>query len=198
MIKIKLWGRICPQASSLVETAIFNLKDSQEPIIVLLNTPGGSLTDAFAICDLLNNITNPVITVAIGLCASAGAMIFNCGKSRYISPHTSYMIHQPMTSMPAGYQNVSDLHYTKSKLSSSLRLYKSYITKGTQIPEDKLKYAFVEGNDLYITAKNCKKYKIATNIFTSWEDLYERENINIDEDETLLFDMLTQITEAEG
>lgn len=197
MIKIKLWGLIGPQSSSLVETAIFNLKDSDEPIIVLLNTPGGSLTEAIEICDLLSNIANPIITVALGLCASAGAMIFNCGKSRYISAHTSYMIHQPMTNLPAGYQNVSDLHYTKNKLSSSLRLYKSFVTKGTQIPKDKLDYAFKEGNDLYISAKNCKKYKIATNIFTSWNDLYERENINIDEEQTLLFDMLAQPTEAE-
>ena len=190
MIKIKLWGRIVPQSSSIVETAIFNLKDSEEPIIVLLNTPGGSLTDAIAICDLLNNIPNPIIT-------SAGAMIFNCGKSRYISQHTSYMIHQPMTILPAGYQNVSDLHYTKSKLSSSLKLYKSFITKGTQIPEEKLNYAFKEGNDLYINAKDCKKYKIATNIFTSWNDLYQRENINIKEEQTLLFDMLTETVETE-
>lgn len=197
MIKIKLWGTIGSQASSIVESAIFNLKDTHEPIIVLLNTNGGSLTDAIAICDLLNNIPNPVITVAIGLCASAGAMIFSCGKSRYISPHTSYMVHQPMTPMPEGYQNVSDLHYTKNKLSSSLKLYKSYITKGTEIPEDKLNYAFKEGNDLYITAKNCKKYKIATNIFTSWDDLYVRENINIDEEQTLLFDMLVQNIQAE-
>lgn len=197
MIKIKLWGRIVPQSSSIVETAIFNLKDSEEPIIVLLNTPGGSLTDAVAICDLLNNIPNPIITVALGLCASAGAMIFNCGKSRYISQHTSYMIHQPMTILPAGYQNVSDLHYTKSKLSSSLKLYKSFITKGTQIPEEKLNYAFKEGNDLYINAKDCKKYKIATNIFTSWNDLYQRENINIKEEQTLLFDMLTETVETE-
>ncbi len=197
MIKIKLWDVIGPQASSLVENAIFNLKDSKEPVIVLLNTPGGFLNESIAICDLLNSIPNPVITVILGLCASAGAMIFSCGKSRYISQHSSYMIHQPMTSSLDKYSNLADLEYTKNSLKESLKLYKSYIIKDTQIPKDKLNYAFKQGNDLYINANNCKKYKIATNIFKSWEDLYARENININEEQTLLFDMIIQNVRAE-
>lgn len=40
MIKLKIWGNIGPKTSYIVEQAIAELKDENEPIIVLINSLG--------------------------------------------------------------------------------------------------------------------------------------------------------------
>ena len=76
MIKIKIWGEIQLQTSSVVETALSNITDKDEPILILINSPGGHLSEAIAICNLLKAVPNPIITVTFGYCASAAVMIF--------------------------------------------------------------------------------------------------------------------------
>lgn len=43
------------------------------------------------------------------------------------------------------------------------------------------------GNNLYLTTSECIKYKIATNKFKSWDDLYKKEKINR-EDKTYVYE----------
>ncbi len=197
MIKIKIWGTINLQTSDLVESAIASISSDDEPVLIILNTPGGTLADSIAICDMLKAIPNPIITLAIGECESAGAMIFSCGTSRYIAKDTIYMIHQPMSGTFGEYQNAADCEEKRNYLAKLLNIYKKYIIENSNIPKEKLDYAFKNGNDLYLSYKECLKYKVATKEFISWNKLYNNENINIADERVASFDVLipTQSTE---
>lgn len=62
----------------------------------VINSHGGSLTDAFAIIDVMRHSSIPVHTLGIGQISSAGLMIFmaGCHKNRVLTPNTTIMSHQ--------------------------------------------------------------------------------------------------------
>jgi len=74
--------------------------DSQDPkkdISIYINSPGGSVYDAFAIYDTINFIKADVSTIAVGMAASAAAFLLSSGTKgkRFALPHSKIMIHQP-------------------------------------------------------------------------------------------------------
>jgi len=70
---------------------------SQEPIKLFINTPGGTADDGFAIHDILRFVKAPVYAICTGLTASAGTIILlGVPKERRLAlPNSRIMIHQP-------------------------------------------------------------------------------------------------------
>ncbi|MCQ2534308.1 MAG: ATP-dependent Clp protease proteolytic subunit [Clostridia bacterium] len=65
------------------------------PIRVVINSPGGSVSDGFAIIDAMESSPCEIITMATGIAASMAAVILAAGNKRYATPRTEIMIHQP-------------------------------------------------------------------------------------------------------
>lgn len=70
-------------------------KNSKEPINIYINTPGGHVSSGLAIYDVSNLIKAPIITTALGMCASMGVILLLMGNKRYATKHTRLMAHQP-------------------------------------------------------------------------------------------------------
>jgi ATP-dependent Clp protease protease subunit len=62
-------------------------------ITMLINSPGGSVIDGFAIIDVMENLQCEVTTVGVGLQASMGSHILAAGDRRYMAEKASLMIH---------------------------------------------------------------------------------------------------------
>lgn len=71
--------------------------DSKKDIYLYINSPGGSVYDALAIYDTMQYVTNDVVTVGIGVQASAAAFLLSSGTKgkRYMLPNSTVMMHQP-------------------------------------------------------------------------------------------------------
>ena len=71
-----------------------------KPIVLVINSPGGSVTDGMAIYDLVRSLSSPVITVVMGLAASMGSLLSLCAKKghRFAFPNARIMVHQPLIS----------------------------------------------------------------------------------------------------
>lgn len=70
--------------------------ESPKPITLVINSPGGSISDGLLLIDTMAAIPNDVITVATGLAASMGAVILAAGTKRYTLRHSKTMIHEPL------------------------------------------------------------------------------------------------------
>ena len=73
-------------------------QDQKKPIHFYINTPGGSISDGFAIFDTIRFIRAPVISICTGLSASMGTILMLAPtdkKNRVCLPNTRFMIHQP-------------------------------------------------------------------------------------------------------
>ena len=74
--------------------------DPQAPVYLHVDSPGGVVTSGFAIFDTARFIAPEVITVVVGLAASAGSLISLCAKkkNRVAFPNAKFLIHQPLIS----------------------------------------------------------------------------------------------------
>lgn len=68
-----------------------------KPILLVINSPGGSVDSGFAIWDQIKMITSPVTTLITGLAASMGSILSLCAapKCRFATANARIMIHQP-------------------------------------------------------------------------------------------------------
>ncbi|GAX13113.1 hypothetical protein FisN_17Hh042 [Fistulifera solaris] len=73
-------------------------EDSDKPIYLYINSPGGSVIAGLAIYDCMQHIKSEVITINLGLAASMGSFILAAGSKgkRLALPSSRIMIHQPM------------------------------------------------------------------------------------------------------
>lgn len=71
-------------------------------IILLINSPGGSVSDGLLIYDQIRQSKKPVITVCIGKAMSMAAILLASGHRRYILPHSKVMIHEPLIEQTGG------------------------------------------------------------------------------------------------
>lgn len=71
-----------------------------EPILFVINSPGGSVDSGFAIWDQIMMITSPVTTLVTGLAASMGSILSLAAApgKRFASKNARIMIHQPLIS----------------------------------------------------------------------------------------------------
>ncbi len=84
-------------ASVIAQLLVLEQDDPEKPITVIVNSPGGSADSGFAIYDAMRFVKCPVRSIVMGLCASAGVMIFLGGDkgSRFATPTARFLLHQP-------------------------------------------------------------------------------------------------------
>jgi ATP-dependent Clp protease protease subunit len=83
-------NRLCAQLIMLAE------EDPARDIVMLINSPGGSVSAGLAVYDTMRAIGPDVATVAMGLAASMGQFLLSAGTpgKRYTLPHSRILMHQ--------------------------------------------------------------------------------------------------------
>ena len=93
-------GEVNTQSANLVIAQLIFLeaKDPSKDISLYINSPGGSVSDGFAIFDTMNYIKCDVSTICVGTAASMGAFLLAAGAKgkRYALANSEIMIHQPL------------------------------------------------------------------------------------------------------
>ena len=96
---IFLGGPIDDNVANVVVAQLLFLEseDPDKDIHLYINSPGGSVTDGFAIFDTMNYIKCDVSTICMGMAASMGAFLLAAGAKgkRLALPNSDIMIHQP-------------------------------------------------------------------------------------------------------
>lgn len=89
--------------ANLVMAQLLHLEseDPDRDVNLYINSPGGSITDLFAVYDTMQYIKPDVSTVCMGVAASAAAVILAGGAEgkRFALPHARVMLHQPRGGM---------------------------------------------------------------------------------------------------
>ena len=96
--KIYMWGEVSDKTAKYVIDRLEYLDlEGDDEIQLFINSPGGYVTDGFAIYDTIMSLESPVSTICTGLAASMGSILLSAGKKgrRFIQPHAKVMIHQP-------------------------------------------------------------------------------------------------------
>ncbi len=113
-------------------------EDSNAPVTVFVNSPGGDADSGFAIYDMLRFCRFPVRTICAGLAASAGVPIFLGGDkgSRFSLPHSRFLLHQPSMQMMG---QTSDLEITAREINKIRDKYNAIVSAETGRDADQIK-----------------------------------------------------------
>ena len=97
---VMLYDEVNSVNASLIVAQLLYLEgqDASKDINFYINSPGGSVTDGFAIYDTMKYIKCDVRTISMGLSASMGAFLLAAGTKgkRIALPNSEILIHQPL------------------------------------------------------------------------------------------------------
>ena len=97
---ILLSGEVNKKLAEKVISQLLLLEaESDEPVKVMIDSPGGDVDAGYAIFDMIRFIKPDVYTIGMGLVASAGALILLAApkERRLALPNSHYLIHQPLS-----------------------------------------------------------------------------------------------------
>lgn len=146
--------------------------DSDKPIYIYIDSPGGSIDSGFGIYDVIRFINAPVYTIGTGLIASMGSIILlSVPKERRLGlPNSHYLIHQPLIGGVA--QGVAtDLEIQAEEISKSKEKLIKLISDETgksveQVAKDC-------DRDHWLTAGEAKDYGLISKVISSRKELQE-------------------------
>ena len=141
-----------------------NLSASPPPYLTLLiNSPGGDLSAAFALIEVMQGSRIPVRTVGLGEICSAGLIVFMSGSkgNRIITPTCSVMSHSFSTEMSGNYHEL--LNVAKELNFTHERMVAQYI-RCTTMSREEVIARLVPHNDVFLSPSETIAMGIADEI----------------------------------
>lgn len=145
---------------------MFHAKDTpEEPIIVFIDSYGGYVDSLAMMIETLDEVPNPIITVAMGKAISCGAILLSHGDLRYVGRHSRVMVHE--VSGGAG-GNVHDIYADALEIKRLNTYWMDLLAKNCSISGgyEGLRRIIKgkDGRDLYLTAEQAVKFGIADRV----------------------------------
>lgn len=140
--------------------------EQRKPITLYVMSGGGSLYYMWTLVDIMLASKTPIITVNLGLAASAASLIFLAGSQRLMLQNSVVVIHQGSTELSGDANKILD---TVDNYKTELERMKAYILSRTTIPVR----LFNKKNkdDWYIDPKTCMEYGICHTLVESIDQI---------------------------
>jgi|SRR3989338_8129954 len=138
-------------------------QDQSKDIIFYINSPGGSIYDAFAIYDTMQFVKSDIQTVGVGVQASAAAFLLSSGTKgkRLLLPHATVMIHQPSAGTKG---RVSDMEIDLKEGLRMKKLLNEIMAENTGQSLKKIETDMER--DFWMSAEEAKKYGLVDKVIT--------------------------------
>lgn len=138
------------------------LSGVNQPIHLMINSGGGSVTAAWQICDIMDCIATPVFTIGVGTVASAALAIFINGQrgNRILSDKTSVMSHQYTWGIEGKYK---DLVHTQEEFGNIYARLEKHYTRNTKLSADFVRKKLLS-DDCWLTAEQAKKLQLTDHV----------------------------------
>lgn len=166
---ILITGGISDKTARGVCAQLFALAaKSDDPILMVISSPGGHVESGDMIHDTMKFIKPRVIVLGSGWVASAGALIFVGAdkKDRYAMPNTRFLLHQP--SGGAGGM-ASDIEIQVREMRSMRERLNRIFAEATGQPLEQIEKD--TDRDFWLTADEAVKYGLCGKIITSESEI---------------------------
>lgn len=146
------------------------LKDPGKPILLVINSPGGSVDAGLAIWDQVKIITSPVYTLITGLAASMGSVLSLCAAKgkRFATKNARIMIHQPSISGPIQGQATDLEIQAKEILKTKNMLVHLYMEHSGRTKEE-IEHAL--DRDTWMTSEEALRFGLLDKIIFSHDEI---------------------------
>lgn len=157
-----------PLAEKTIRQLLLLEAESDKPIKVFIDSPGGDADAGFAIFDMIRFITPKVYTIGMGLVASAAAIILLAAdkEMRMGLPNSHYLIHQPLSGI-RGVATEIEIHAREvEKLRHKIN---KLISEETGKKIDKVEID--TDRDFWMNAEESKKYGLISQVISNRKEL---------------------------
>ncbi len=152
------------QVANLIVAQLLYLdqQDPEKPIQMYINCPGGVIYAGLAIYDTMQQISAPVVTVAVGLTASFGTIILTAGEKgqRFALPNATVHMHQPWSSGGGG--QASDVEIQAREIIRQRELLNKILVDRTGQSIETIERD--TDRDVYLTAQQAVDYGLIDGI----------------------------------
>ena len=155
-------------AERVVRQVLLLEQESDEPIKVFIDSPGGDADAGFAILDMMRFVRPPIKMIGMGLVASAGAIVLLAAprEQRFALPNSRYLIHQPM----AGFRGVgTEIEIHAKEIDLMRRKMNDLISQETGKPVAEVEQD--TDRDYWMGAEEALAYGLVGSIIHSQNDL---------------------------
>ena len=155
-------------AERVVRQVLLLEQESDEPIKVFIDSPGGDADAGFAILDMMRFVRPPIKMIGMGLVASAGAIVLLAAprEQRFALPNSRYLIHQPM----AGFRGVgTEIEIHAKEIDLMRRKMNELISQETGKPVAEVEQD--TDRDYWMGAEEALAYGLVGSIIHSQDDL---------------------------
>lgn len=138
--------------------------ESDDPIRIIINSPGGHVEAGDTICDMIRFIKPTVKVLGSGWVASMGCQIYLSAKreNRYSLPNTRFMMHQPLGGVGG---RASDIEIEAKEIIKMRERINRIIAEATGQPYERV--AKDTDRNFWMGPKEAKEYGIVGHIITS-------------------------------
>ena len=166
---ILLFGEINMETAQRITGQLLVLDaDSDDPIKLIINSPGGHVESGDTIYDMIQFVNSPVKVIGTGWVASAGALIYAAAEkeNRYSLPNTRYLLHQPMGGARG---QATDIAIEAEEILKMRRRLNETFARQTGQPVEKIE----EDTDrnFWMSAAEAQEYGLVNKIVESLDDV---------------------------
>lgn len=144
----------CKQAVEWVFEANF-AEQKPELLNMIITSPGGDLSAAFALIDVMRGSAIPIRTIGLGQIASAGLLIFTSGTKgqRILTPNTSILSHQYTW---GSFGKEHELMATVREYDLISKRLVAHYKKCTGLSDEKIRDSLLPPQDCWLSAVEAK------------------------------------------
>ncbi len=162
---ITIFGEIDMKLAQLITQQLLILAaDSDDPIKVMVNSPGGHVESGDTIFDMIRYVKPQVKVIGTGWVASAGALIYSAvpREDRYSLPNTRFLLHQPMGGARG---QASDIAIEAEEILKMRRRLNETFAEQTGQPLEKVERD--TDRNFWMSAKEAQEYGLVGQIINS-------------------------------
>ncbi|XXU70995.1 ATP-dependent Clp protease proteolytic subunit [Sorangium sp. So ce321] len=162
---VLLFGEITSELAQTTTAQLLALaSESDEPIRILIHSPGGHVESGDTIHDVIRFIRPEVKMIGSGWVASAGALIYVAARreNRFALPNTRFLLHQPLGGVrgPA-----SEIEIEAAQIMAVRARLNRIFAEATG--QDPAKIAQETERNLWMTAREAKEYGLVHRVIES-------------------------------
>ena len=148
----------------------FEKDNSNDPVTLIFATVGGSVSDGFILCNVIDQYKKPLNIIVLGYAASMGTIMLAAGANnpnvtRKCYPFTYALLHAGSTAFSGESLSVQDTVEFNKRVDDKV---KNFICSHTNISENE--YALHERKQWFLDADDMLKYGFVDEIIGQEED----------------------------
>ena len=155
---------------AVAQVLALNAEDPDSDIYLLVDSPGGDINAGLALYNACQYVSNDIVTIGIGICASMGSFLLSSGTKgkRFAFKDCEIMYHRASGGC-AG--NSADAKILIERLLKDQDKLNNYLSEFSGMSKDEIE--ILTDRDNFMTSEEAKEYGFIDRVITTQKDMAE-------------------------